>query len=550
MDDLKAWREAWPHALAAWSSYTQLRDPRFLSEPDELAEHGMDGQLAAIRIADQLVMINLPELRRRGLHVFPLAILAHEVGHHVYVPGNRTDHGRTIAAMAPMLEGLRPGTVHLVANLYADLLLNDRLQRGGVDVSAVYRRMQETSGPDEPGAVWRLYTRVYEHLWRQPARSLGPGVDGAEMDGDARLVAELVRALARTWLRGARRFAAILYPYLARDQEGDRDAFCERGLLDTKDACDGVPDGLTDIDPDELADGLDPGEPGRDRKGSGRSCRTPWEYGKLLETLGAKVTAREATARWYRERALPNLVPFPERPAPRAVEPLAEGYEGWAIGDELEALDVMGSVTLAPRMIPGVTTVRRVYGESPGEDPKKLPVDLDLYVDSSGSMPNPAVEVSYLALAGAILALSALRAGARVQATLWSGPGQIETTRGFVADEKRLLEVVTGSICGSTAFPVGLLRDTHAARKPSDPPVHVVVISDDGADTILAEGEGVVRDVLDKARGGGTMVLNMANYQRWAAADPLLEMGWRIHTVRDWAELVAFARAFARETWG
>ena len=39
--------------------------------------------------------------------------------------------------------------------------------------------------------------------------------------------------------------------------------------------------------------------------------------------------------------------------------------------------------------------------------------------------------ISYLALAGTILALSALRAGARVQATLWSGAGQFETTAGF-----------------------------------------------------------------------------------------------------------------------
>lgn len=48
------------------------------------------------------------------------------------------------------------------------------------------------------------------------------------------------------------------------------------------------------------------------------------------------------------------------------------------------------------------------------------------------------------ALAGVILALSALHAGARVQATLCSSAGVIETTGAFINDEGRLLRVVTG----------------------------------------------------------------------------------------------------------
>ena len=64
-----------------------------------------------------------------------------------------------------------------------------------------------------------------------------------------------------------------------------------------------------------------------------------------------------------------------------------------------------------------------------------MPVDLDLYVDSSGSMPDPQLATSYLALAGAIVALSALRAGASVQATLWSGTGQVTVTNGIATFE-------------------------------------------------------------------------------------------------------------------
>jgi hypothetical protein len=201
-----------------------------------------------------------------------------------------------------------------------------------------------------------------------------------------------------------------------------------------------------------------------------------------------------------------------------------------------------------------VTTVQRVYGETPGSDPAKVPLDLDIYVDCSGSMPNPAINVSYLALAGTILALSALRAGARVQATLWSGAGQFDTSGGFLRDDKRILGIVTGYIAGGTAFPLHVLRDTYQERKPSEPPAHIVVVSDEGADTMLAEDEAgrsgadLCRLALKAARGGGTLVLNLPNPD-WPQRSKLEALGFRVHAVTDWEQLVAFARAFVRDNY-
>ena len=116
---------------------------------------------------------------------------------------------------------------------------------------------------------------------------------------------------------------------------------------------------------------------------------------------------------------------------PETTEPLPEGIRTWEIGSPLEEIDWLETVLASPHIVPGETTMQRTWGVSEGSEPEKRPVDLDLYVDCSGSMPNPQVMVSFLALAGAIVALSALRVGARVQATLWSGPRQFETTGGF-----------------------------------------------------------------------------------------------------------------------
>ena len=208
-------------------------------------------------------------------------------------------------------------------------------------------------------------------------------------------------------------------------------------------------------------------------------------------------------------------------------------------------------------MIPGVTTVQRVWGARPAaSQPKTEPLDLDLYVDSSGSMPDPQRRRRYLALAGAIVALSALRARrARVQATLWSGPDEFETTSGFVRDEAKILRILTGSFRGSTAFPMHVLRDTYRHRPMGQRPAHVLVISDDGVTTMFQNldeqgtpGWDVCRAALASAGGGGTLVLNL-----WGGIDETLQKaqreGWAVHQVTAWEDLVAFARAFSRTTY-
>ncbi len=581
------WQADWPEALARWSPYTQLRPPTYFASDAEGLSAGMAGQIAAIRLDDQAVLVNLATVERLGLSDHSLAILAHEIGHHVYVPGNLADHARMLAAIKPVLFGLPDDTAHFVANLYGDLLLNDRLQRrAGVDVAAVYRRLAATA-EGEPTETWRVYTRTYEHLWRLAAGTLAPPGVTDEMNADAALLARLVRHYAARWLGGARRFACVFYPYLQRDAEKQKaQTFVRLGLGDLRrPCCGGIPDGLTGIDPAELGEdeefdralaGLGD-ESDRDAKGRrkprprapenqaptddgkgrpGNQFREPFEYGELLKALGLDLSAHEITTRYYRERALPHLIPFPARVAGRAREPLAEGYESWDADEELEKLDILGSLMRSPTLVPGVTTVQRVYGEVPGSDPAKVPLDLDIYIDSSGSMPNPAVNVSYLALAGTILALSALRAGARVQATLWSGAGQFETTAGFIRDEKRILGVLTGYLCGSTAFPLHVLRDTYADRPATEPPAHVVVISDDGADTMLASdekrkgGTDVCAAALAAVRGGGTLVLNLPiEVDRWAAGKMLRKVGFRIHRVTAWDQLIAFARAFVRDNY-
>ena len=576
------WHAAWPAALEVWSRYTRLKAPALCLTPEDASREGLSGSFAMIRLTDQAVVVSLPAVMECGVGDFAPEVLAHEIGHHVFAPANLTDHMRLLARMRrglPTIEAQAP----MVANLYTDLLINDRLQRSAeLRIAEVYRRI---AAGQKTGAVWQIYMRIYEVLWRLDRGTLA-GKTNHKVDGDALLGARLIRAYARDWMDGAGRFACLLLPYLLEDKESP--ALFAR-LHDTCCAgAGGEPDGLTEIEPGEL-DGIihpvmDPalsGEadvpPEEDPEGgtapkavpqpqpSSGQTRQPFQYGELLRAAGIPVSEHDAAVRYYREQARPHLVPFPSRRAPAAHDVLPEGLEPWNPGDPLDEIDWLQSILTSPRVIPGLTTMRRMWGMSEGRDPKPEPLDLDLYVDSSGSMVNPQINVSFPALAGAIICLSALRAGARVQATLWSGTRQFTSTPGFVRDEEALLRVLTGYFGGATAFPIHVLRDTFAKRPASSRPAHILVISDDGVNTMFDSDErgnsgwSVSAAALANARGGGTMVLNLpATWEQHARqpgayADILRarnEQGWDVHPVTSWEQLVDFARAFSRWCYG
>ncbi len=570
-----AWRATWPEALALWSPFTRLRAPVWcLTEEDERRE-GLTGSFAMIRLVDQTVVVSLRQIAAAGLTAFPREILGHEIGHHILCPADLADNARMLARIRRALPSIEHRAA-MIGNLFADALINDRLQRArSLDMAGVYAALG--GGTDR---LWSFYLRTYEILWALPTRRLVTGVIDDRIEGDAQLGARLIRSFAGRWLDGAGRYGALCLPYLLEEGDPESERLWRVWQDATAAGAGGFPDGLTEIEADEAAGAVHPAldpelngdldgtrtaegrppaeEPPKEgtEQGSPGNYREPFQYGEILRASGLDLTDHEVAMRYYRERAMGHLIPFPSRRVPIATDPLPEGVETWDVGEPVNDIDWIETVTRSPIVVPGVTTVRREWGTSAGNEPDRVPVDLDLYIDSSGSMPDPRITVSYLTLAGAIVALSALRAGANVQATLWSGTNQFVTTRGFVRDEQAVLRVMTGFFGGATAFPIHVVRDTYAARRPNDPPAHVLIVSDDGVTTMYGrdgagrDGGEVMRRSIERAGGGATMVLNL--WGRLEDDAQLLQAqaeGWDIHVVREWADLVAFARAFSRRQY-
>lgn len=559
-DLARRWQAAWPEALAAWGRPTRMHPPRL-----HVTAQG-EPSFAWFSTTDVEVEIDLVDVARRGLADHAVAVLAHEVGHHVLAPGDLLTSARIAARVQAGLVD-RDAMVGPVANLWCDLLINDRLQRRAqVDMVGVWRRLGRADGADP---VMQLVLRACEVLWGVPRGTLAVPPEQAVEDL-ALLAARLVRAYARDPVGGAAGFATLLRTGLPDDALGPAHETALRAATCGQHEGDAVPAGLA-TDPsltapvvhpalDPRVVGAVPAPPTSSADAPGQTL-SPGDLRVVLAALGSSLGPRAVAAAWYREQARAHLVPFPRRRLPASSDELMGGLEPWDVGDDLADVDWIGTVAASPVVVPGVTTVRRARHVDPARDRVRQPLDLDLYLDSSGSMPDPAARRAPIALAGAVLALSALRAGARVQATTWSGPGQVAGTGGFTRDADRVLDAIVAHFGGSTSFPVALLVRTHLGdEQPGGRPVatratHVAVISDDGVVSILPRGGSgagawagsPAQEAVAAAGGGATFVLQgtPSSVESLRPRFP----GVAVHAVQSEDDLVAFARAFARRLW-
>lgn len=560
------WTKRWPDALDLWSRFTKLGEPHWCFDASDEKRESLNSSFAMIRLIDHAVVISLSQVADNGLGEYPLEVMAHEIGHHVFCPADLADQARLIARIRRGLPG-KEQQAPLVANLYTDLLINDRLQRqSGLHMSDVYTKLSNGS----TDRMWTFYMRIYEILWSLPRASLALGDIDSTLDIDASLGARLLRVYAKDWLKGAGRFAALAFPYLEQNNgEGVKKAL--RGWLDTAHAPGGeIPDGLTEIDDDEedgaLHPSLDPeisgvddtpGDPsGAAKRGDTKPrqrYRGPGEYRELLRSVGVNVSDNDLTIRYYRARAIPYLIRFPQRELPNSAEPMPEGLEGWDIGESIEQLDVLESVLQSDTLIPGVTTVQRAYGTTTGSLPELEPLDLYIGVDCSGSMQNPAMQESFPVLAGTIIAISALRAGARVKVVLSGEPGSFTSTDGFVRNEHDVLNVLTSYLGTGYSYSIHRLLDTFAQWPTSSRPTHIMIITDHDIFHSLAEtqqnylGWDVAKSALTAARGGGTYVLHMPS--GWGEVARMKNDGWDVTSIVNWEDIVPFAREFAKKKW-
>ena len=567
---LEQWKGKWQDALDCWSRFTRLSEPLWcLTEKEERSEQ-LTGSFAMIRLNDHAVVISIRQVRDLKLEKFATEVLAHEIGHHLLAPADLRDNARLMArirAGLPTCEQHAP----MVSNLYTDLLINDRLKRESeLEMEGVYKALKQDKSSD----IWILYMRIYEILWGLPRKSLTSGVT-EKIEFDAGLGSRVIRVYSKNWLAGAGRFAALLLPYLLELPKSGSIMVSLPPWMDAAEVGQGdeIPDGMVGIEDEEVdgaihpsedpaitglgqdEDSDKPGESGAAEKRGGKKnrYREPDAYKELMKSLGVKVTEKELVIRYYRELAIPHLIRFPQRISPKSTDPQPEGVDTWESGMPLHELDWSESLVRSPLVIPGVTTVKRLVGESPGSSPQRLPLDLYIGIDCSGSMGNPAYSLSYPILAATVITLSALRTGAKVMACLSGEPGTYTQTDGFLRDEKKILGTLTDYLGTGYSFGIQRLKDTILDGPKLPRPTHLLVVTDSDIFYMLGElkdGWQIAEQAAVKAAGGATFVLQLERKYYSEQIARMESIGWNVHTVRTQEDLVKFAAAFAKAKYG
>ncbi|MCC6464879.1 MAG: hypothetical protein IT463_06010 [Planctomycetes bacterium] len=443
-------RAAWRQALALWDAGVNLSPP----EAHEAAYQG-DDPLAYIDLNTRQVRVNFGLLDQHGIrHCLP-GILAHELGHHVRFP-----HTLRLAADLHLMEKrLLPGLSSSLTNLFFDLQVNEVVGRTlHSQLCDVYRSFRRQAA-DTGNPVYNFYLAIYEELWALPAGDLLPEGATEAMNKaypgwriEARVFAQTFYALADDYLQFAYfcgRFARYQPPQ--QNQPGAMplaNDVPQPGADDYEGAVWGNP--LADAAVDEA---VKRGwlEGGVSSEGGDAALRN---IGRAAAGMPGNVGGpfREAmVSAVYRRVAERHLVKYPRLEGPEAPDAfLPTTTVPWEFGDDPRAIDWTQSVLAAGALAAALPLQREFEPDAPRQQGRYAP-PLEIYLDTSGSMPAPGAAMNAMTLAAQILSMAAIRAGSKVRGVVYSaGPYRAGK---WLADEELSRRWLLHYVGGGTEFP-------------------------------------------------------------------------------------------------
>lgn len=471
----------WRDALALWDVHVQLSppEPHKPFQPGKPGADAKDEPLAYIDLVRRQVFVHFEQLDRMGARDSLTAVLAHEIGHHVRFP-----HTLGWDAELRVLEQrLIPGLGQSLTNLFFDLQVNEFVGRTHAEaLCEVYRGFLRAPEPgQDKGAgttpLFCFYLALYEELWSKEPGDLVPRGRLEQLERDypgfraqARMFVQTFYALPDARLQflyfcaafiryidvpGETRFRIPLAGDVPVPDEGDLDAAVQaggrwedaleearaQGWLDaTHDTKDAEP--LTTIG--RVTAHL----PGKDS-------------GKLRRAL---------VARHYRRLVDRHLLKLPS--APSKPEPyLRTTPEAWEYGDDPSTIDWTLTVVTQGHLAAISPLRRELEADLPPPSDLGVPA-VELYLDTSGSMPNPEYQLNAMTLAAQVLAASALRKGATVRGIVYSSGQPVMSP--WMYDEETARDFLLHYIGGGTWFPVEEM-EAFASERPD---VLRVIISD------------------------------------------------------------------------
>jgi hypothetical protein len=471
----RAVADAWPRAQARWSRYLLLSQPDYEDGPS----------IARIHLGTRQITLSGSTIVEKGLLDCVEALLAHEIGHHVRYPGTLA-----VSARMRLIErSLIPIEGYSLLNLFTDLMINERLGHDLQDpLVRIYRSFDDADRAQrwEADPAFVFYLAVYEELWQRPRGELQGSAHeafAAAYPGhraDAQILAQDLFNLGPNLYTQFLYFVSIVSRYL-QPRIGEAPA-----------SADPYTCGAGEPTPDDWADALRPD--GAEREAVRRALAEGWfpadQAGRLdgladlerrIHGLPGSGTADaaivpEVMAAYYRLEAERFLLrPPPIRLMGEAVVPTT--LDAWEMGDPPVAIDWLATLLDRGDQLGGVLPLKRErIADVEGSDVPLWQPRTEIYLDVSGSMPDPRSTRNAMTLAAQILSTGTVRAGGWVRALLYSGDHVRYWT--FCRSEVEMSRFLMHYIGGGTTFPFPVLRES-VAECGDQQPIRVVISDSD-----------------------------------------------------------------------
>ncbi len=455
--------DVWPAAQAEWSRFLLMGEATIVSDIASVAQ---------IHLGTRQVSVHGPLLIHLQLEGSLHAILAHEIGHHVRYPGTLAKWAR----MQILEKSIAPLEDSSFVNLFTDLLINEELGRRYSDELAnVYRAFHRLQVEETRDPVFLFYLAVYEELWQLPPGDLmGPGWqtfanNNPGYRADAQLLSETLFGLGPNIFTQFIYFVSMCLRYAPLP---DEEQMKLRLKMRSPYRC-----LYGDPSAEDWADALVPNA--QERQAVHRAVKEGWleaeqaermtgadEMWRRIQSLPGQQTTDtsrvpDIMAAYYRAQAERYLVKPPK--VPTLGEPIVPtSVEPWDFGDPVKAIDwhttfskfgpVLGAVQPLKR-----TQIVEIEGyEAPFWQPR-----MEIYLDVSGSMPDPRASHNAMTLAAQILTLGTVRAGGWVRALLYST--ESVSYWEWCRSDTEISRFLMHYLGGGTRFPFHILEASVAA---------------------------------------------------------------------------------------
>ena len=465
----------WPLAKAYWSEFLLLNAPEVSDEARSVAQ---------IQLQTRQVALNGSQIKEYGLLNCVEALLAHEIGHHVRYPGTLA-----IEARMRMLERSILPANYSLTNVFQDLMINEQL---GAQLKDQFIQIYQafTSEPAfHSDMQWKrdpaflFYLSLYEIIWQlHPGTLIGANIepDFAEAFPGYRaeaavVVNDLFRMEPNIYTQFLY-FTSVMTRYLKPMIEEDLRQWLACQCAAAQPSADDWADALipTDAERQAIERAAASGWFEEDQSERLRKLNELEERIASLPGYGSENASLipEVMAAHYRQLAEQHLLKPP--PLPRVGEAIVPTtLEEWELSDPIRDIDWMQTITQRGTELGPAQPLKRLpIAETEGFDVPLWQPRMEIYLDISGSMPNPIEQLNAMTLAAQILTLGTTRAGGSVRAALYSCEPVLYWI--WCRSDVEMSRFLMHYVGAGTDFPFELLKKSCEDCR-ADQPIRVVI---------------------------------------------------------------------------